>query len=134
MNEDTSDFRPAVPLKPYLLRAMVQWCEDNGLRPYLAVQVDDGVQVPREYVHDGQIVLNVSSEAAHNADFGNEEITFAARFGMQASEIRIPVRAVIAAYPAECPQAGFSLSYEPPADTQPERPKGGKRLNIQKIK
>ncbi|MCI6531282.1 MAG: ClpXP protease specificity-enhancing factor SspB [Mesosutterella sp.] len=131
---DTSDFHPAVPLKPYLIRAMVQWCEDNGLRPYLVIQVDDGVQVPREYVRDGQIVLNVSAEAAHNADFGNEEITFAARFGMQASEIRIPVRAVIAAYPAECPEAGFCLDYKPAADAQPVQTGSGKRLNIQKIK
>ena len=105
-----------IPLKPYLVRAMIQWCEDNGLRPYLAVQVDEEADVPREYVSDGHIVLSVSSEAIDRPDFGNDCFEFFARFGEQARHLAVPVRAIVAAYPAERPELGLAFSYEPPAE------------------
>lgn len=107
-----------IPLKPYLVRAMVQWCEDNGLRPYLAVQVDDEAVVPQEFVKDGHIVLNVSGEAIGQPDFGNDCFEFSARFGGKPQRISLPVRAIVAAYPAERAELGLAFGYEPPVTPQ----------------
>ena len=68
-----------VSTKPYLIRAIHEWCTDQGFTPYLAVPVDARTRVPREYVKDGQIVLNVA-RCDHQLQMGNEEITFQARF------------------------------------------------------
>ena len=65
---------------PYLIRALYDWCTDNGLTPYVAVLVDDSVQVPREYVKNGEIVLNISFDATSSLKLGNEFIEFKARF------------------------------------------------------
>jgi stringent starvation protein B len=66
--------------KPYLIRAIHQWCEDSGYRPYLAVMVDERTQVPREFVRNGEIVLNVSAVATNRLQLGNDLIEFEARF------------------------------------------------------
>lgn len=87
--------------RPYLIRALYEWCTDNGLTPYVAVQVDDTVQVPREYVKDGEIVLNISFDATSALKLGNELIAFSARFAGKAREIMIPVDRVIAIYARE---------------------------------
>ena len=125
---------PAIPVKPYLIRALAQWCEDNGYSPYLMVQFDDEVEVPSEFVENGRIVRDISEEATHSLDLGNEVIMFAARFGDAAREIRIPVRAVLAIYPAENPQYGMGFPYEPPVqEAAPEKVQ--KRASfIQKVK
>jgi len=99
--------------KPYLLRAIHQWCSDNGFTPYLAVTVDAGVRVPREHVRDGQIVLNVDYEATANLVFGNDLITFQARFSGVAREVSIPVANVIAIYARE---NGAGMAFEPEAE------------------
>ena len=73
--------------RPYLIRALYEWCTDNGFTPYVAVAVDDSVQVPREYVKDGEIVLNVSFDATSSLKLGNEFIEFKARFAGTPREI-----------------------------------------------
>ncbi|MEA3393300.1 MAG: ClpXP protease specificity-enhancing factor SspB, partial [Pseudomonadota bacterium] len=62
--------------RPYLIRALYEWCTDNGFTPYVAVRVDETVQVPREYVKNGEIVLNVSMDATSSLKLGNEFIEF----------------------------------------------------------
>ena len=87
--------------KPYMIRALHEWCTDNGFTPYIAVVVDDTVQVPREYVNNGEIVLNISFDATSNLQLGNEFVVFKARFGGVAREISVPIARVIAIYARE---------------------------------
>lgn len=87
--------------RPYLVRALHDWCTDNGFTPYLAVYVDRSVQVPQEYVKNNEIVLNVSFEATSQLQLGNEYIEFKARFGGKARDIVVPVDHVIAIYARE---------------------------------
>lgn len=87
--------------RPYLIRALYEWCTDNGLTPYVAVLVDDSVQVPREYVKDGEIVLNISFDATSALKLGNEFIEFKARFAGVAREIMVPISRVLAIYARE---------------------------------
>lgn len=95
--------------KPYLLRAIYEWCVDQGYTPYLAVVVDRDTQVPQPYVKDGQIVLNISPEAAHQLVIGNETITCSARFGGVAQALSVPVDAVAAIYAKE---NGHGMAFE----------------------
>lgn len=99
--------------RPYLIRALYEWCTDNGLTPYVAVRVDDSVQVPREYVKDGEIVLNISFDATSALQLGNEFIEFKARFGGKPREILVPVGRVIAIYARE---NGQGMAFPPPVD------------------
>ena len=87
--------------RPYLIRALYEWCTDNGFTPYVAVLVDESVQVPREYVKNGEIVLNISFDATSSLKLGNEYIEFKARFSGTAREIVVPVSHVIAIYARE---------------------------------
>jgi stringent starvation protein B len=87
--------------RPYLIRALYEWCTDNGLTPYVAVLVDDSVRVPREYVKDGEIVLNISFDATSSLKLGNDFIEFKARFAGTPREILVPVARVIAIYARE---------------------------------
>ena len=87
--------------RPYLIRALHDWCTDNGFTPYLAVYVDSSVQVPMEYVKNHEIVLNVGFEATSGLQMGNEFIEFKARFGGVAREIMVPVDHVVAIYARE---------------------------------
>ena len=87
--------------RPYLLRALHDWCTDNGFTPYIAVHVDDKVQVPMEYVKNNEIVLNVGFEATSALQLGNEAIEFKARFGGVAREIVVPIDHVVAIYARE---------------------------------
>lgn len=87
--------------KPYLIRAIHEWCMDQGFTPYLAVAVDATTRVPREFVKEGEIVLNVGYDATHQLTLGNEEITFQARFNGVAFPVSIPVAAVAAIYARE---------------------------------
>ncbi len=87
--------------RPYLIRALYEWCTDNGLTPYVAVLVDDSVQVPREYVKDGEIVLNISFDATSSLKLGNDFIEFKARFAGTPREILVPIGRVIAIYARE---------------------------------
>ena len=96
-----TDAQEPTSTRPYLIRALYEWCTDNGFTPYVAVQVDDTVQVPREYVKDGEIVLNISFDATSSLKLGNDFIGFSARFAGTAREIMVPVDRVIAIYARE---------------------------------
>ncbi len=87
--------------RPYLLRALHEWCTDSGFTPYVAVLVDETVQVPMEYVKNGEIVLNVGYDATAGMTLGNEFIEFKARFGGVPREIIIPISRVMAIYARE---------------------------------
>jgi len=87
--------------RPYLVRALHEWCTDNGFTPYVTVSVDDSVQVPREYVNNGEIVLNVSFDATSGMQLSNEFIQFKARFGGVARDIVVPMGRVMAIYARE---------------------------------
>jgi stringent starvation protein B len=105
------------PTRPYLIRALHEWCTDNGFSPYLAVQVDASVQVPAEYVKNGEIVLNVSFDATSGLRMGNDFIEFKARFGGVARDIMVPVDHVIAIYARE---NGQGMAFPAPAPARLE--------------
>jgi len=90
-----------VSTKPYLIRAIHEWCVDQGFTPYLAAVVDSNTLVPPGAARDGQIVLNVGYDATHELSIGNELITFQARFGGVAHSLAIPVGNVVAIYARE---------------------------------
>lgn len=106
------DAQNSTSTRPYLIRALYEWCTDNGFTPYVAVQVDDTVQVPREYVKEGEIVLNISFDATSSLKLGNEFIEFSARFAGTAREIMVPVDRVIAIYARE---NGQGMAFPQPA-------------------
>lgn len=97
--------------RPYLIRALYEWCTENGFSPYLAVQVDASVRVPMDHVKNGEIVLNISFDATSGMQLGNEFIEFKARFGGVAREIVIPVTHVTAIYARE---NGQGMAFPPP--------------------
>jgi stringent starvation protein B len=102
--------------RPYLIRALYEWCTDNGFTPFIAVQVDDSVRVPQEYVKDGEIVLNVSFDATSALQLGNEFIEFKGRFGGVARDILVPVHRVLAIYARENGQGmAFPVTAAPDA-------------------
>jgi stringent starvation protein B len=102
--------------RPYLLRALHDWCTDNGFTPYVAVHVVAGVQVPMEYVKNNEIVLNVSFEATSGLQLGNEFIEFKARFGGITREIVVPVDHVVAIYARE---NGQGMAFPVPTSAPP---------------
>jgi len=104
--------------KPYLLRAIYEWCTDNGFTPYLAAQVDAHTRVPQQFVKNGEIVLNISFEATSGLKMDNEFVNFNARFGGVSREISVPVENVIAIYARENGQGmAFEVSKHAQADT-----------------
>ena len=127
--------------RPYLIRALHEWCGDNGLTPYVAVRVDESVQVPREFVKNGEIVLNISSDATSALQIDNEFIAFKARFAGVAREVIVPVNRVMAIYAKENGQGmAFPLEAAPdegapevlaafaPQEAQAAPPKPGLQL------
>ena len=98
-----------IPTKPYLLRALFEWCVDNGYTPHLAVKVDSRTQVPSEYVKGGEITLNISPNAVHKLQMGNELIEFSARFGGVARQISVSVTNVYALYARE---TGHGMTFD----------------------
>ena len=101
--------------RPYLIRALHDWCTDNGFTPYVAVFVDATVQVPAEYVKNNEIVLNVGFEATTGLKLGNDMIEFKARFGGVSRDISVPVDHVIAIYARE---NGQGMAFPMPTDGQ----------------
>ncbi|MGI4813287.1 MAG: ClpXP protease specificity-enhancing factor [Janthinobacterium lividum] len=87
--------------KPYLIRALHEWCSENGFTPHLAVRVDASTRVPKNFVRNGEIVLNVSYDATNQLKLGNDFIEFTARFSGQAFPIEVPVENVLAIYARE---------------------------------
>ena len=118
--------------KPYLIRAIYDWCTDNGYTPYLSVRVDANTRVPKAFVKNGEIVLNISMDAVQHLQMENEEISCGGRFGGVAHKIVVPVAAVIGIFAKETGQglafqgqestsAGQEVSgdEEPPDETPP---------------
>ena len=144
-----------VSTKPYLIRAIYEWCVDQGFTPYLATVVDEHTRVPPGYAKDGQIVLNVGPEATHQLAMENEFISFQARFGGVQHSLLVPVANVLAIYarengqgmafevggeegPGADEEAGTATAPEDsatdkggPAEPPPTRPRG-KHLKIVK--
>lgn len=128
-------------MKPYLLRAVHQWCTDQGHTPYLAVAVlGDRIRVPMEYVKDNEIVLNVSYNATRDMLIENDFITFSARFNGVPQDIVIPIGNVIALFARE---NGMGMNFEavidedtpppsPPENGDDTRPKGRAKLQVVK--
>lgn len=110
--------------RPYLLRAMHEWISDSQCTPHIVVDAGvAGVDVPRQYVQDGKIVLNVSWSATAQLQIGNEELSFSARFGGNSMQVRVPIAAVLAIYARESGQ-GMVFSEEP-GEPPPEGPAPG---------
>lgn len=93
-----------ISTRPYLIRAIYEWCADNGLTPYMAVRVNEQTEVPVAHVKDGEIVLNISSGAVRNLELGNEYITCSGRFGGSSFNLIVPVNAVIGIFAKETGQ------------------------------
>ncbi|TSE22458.1 ClpXP protease specificity-enhancing factor [Tepidimonas aquatica] len=108
-------------LRPYLVRAVHEWCTDHGFTPYMAVAVDARVQVPREYVRNGEIILNVSYDATANLRIDNEVVTFRARFGGVPRDVVVPIGNVVGIYARE---NGQGLAFPHP-DPVPEDEEDG---------
>lgn len=111
----------ATSTKPYLLRALYEWCVDNGFTPYISVMVDARTLVPMEYVRDGEIVLNIGPLAASRLVIGNDIIECSARFSGVARELSIPVSVVAAIYARENGQ-GMSFEIDKPEAPPPQPP------------
>jgi len=90
-----------IPSKPYLVRALHEWCSDNGYTPYILVEVGSDTRVPHAYVHEGHITLNVSALATQHLIMDNETISFQARFGGVTEHVAVSMRAVQAIYARE---------------------------------
>jgi stringent starvation protein B len=130
--------------RPYLIRAMYEWCVDNGFTPYLLVHVDARTRVPAGYTKDGQIVLNVGAGATRNLTLDNDVIKFAARFGGVSQEISVPVERVAAIYARENGEGmQFPVDnaagphhtvpeHQPDGPEPPEPPKNRPKLQIVK--
>lgn len=103
--------------KPYLIRALCEWCADNSLTPLINVRVDAATKVPKAFVRDGQIVLNIAEHATHQLTITNEEITFQARFGGVAQALYIPIQNVTGIFARE---VGQGMSFELEADQAQE--------------
>lgn len=118
-----------IPARPYLLRAMYEWLVDNHLTPYVLINAEDElVEVPRNYVENGKIVLNLSPSAIHELLMDNEWLSFNARFSGRSFSIMVPMRAVLAIFAREASDKGMVFQPEefeqtPPPATPP--PSGG---------
>jgi stringent starvation protein B len=135
--------------KPYLVRAICEWCADNGLTPYLAVKVNPQTRVPASFVKNGEIVLNISTTATRKLTVDNEWIQFAARFNGSSQEVSVPMSAVSGIFAKETGY-GFAFtiaadpaaaladatapkdvdSIEPPQEHEASRPKRPSHLQV----
>jgi stringent starvation protein B len=113
--------------RPYLIRALYEWCTDNGLTPYIAVLADDTVRVPREYVENGEIVFNISADATGGLKLGNEFVEFKARFAGVAREIMVPIDRIIAIYARE---SGQGMAFPVAVPTVDDDDAGGADLKL----
>lgn len=139
--------------RPYLVRALYEWIVDNGFTPYMLVDTSlDVVEVPRAFVENGRIILNISPEATHSLVLGNEAVTFNARFSGTAMDVHVPVVSVLAIYarengqgmmfgeqddnptdPGAGPGSGPSVA-KSDSDKRPKAPPETKRPNLKIVK
>src|SRR5690625_3448505 len=109
--------------RPYLVRAFYEWITDNGLTPYILVDIErEGLQAPLEYADSGKLVLNIAPRAVRNLQVDNEYITFNARFGGNARDVFVPMPAVLAIYARENGQGMlFGEGEDSNGDTPPDK-------------
>ncbi len=129
--------------RPYLIRAICEWCGDSGLTPYLSVKVDAQTRVPSEYVKNGEIVLNISRDATHRLTIGDDAVQFTARFNGVSRECSIPVGAVVGVFARENNQGLFfqaetaaqpAVAAAPPAESPATPPTNGGKPKLQIVK
>jgi stringent starvation protein B len=123
--------------RPYLIRALYEWLVDNRQTPYFLVDADrQGVVVPRDYVEDGRIVLNLAPGAVRDLDLGNDFIRFSARFSGQAMDVIFPPSAVLGVYSRENGQGMLFPDEDTPgpSDDTPPAPPGGGRPTLKVVK
>jgi len=99
--------------KPYLVRAICEWCADNGLTPYLAVKVNAETRVPQSFVKNGEIVLNISHSATRKLTVDNDFIRFTARFNGVSQEVLVPMATVAGIFAKE---TGYGFAFSVPQD------------------
>ena len=114
--------------KPYLVRAICEWCADNGLTPYLAVRVNAQTRVPAAFVKNGEIVLNVSPTATRKLTIDNQWIHFTARFNGSSQEVAVPIGAVIGIFAKE---TGYGFSFSAPDDPVAALASGGMSRDLE---
>lgn len=136
---------PMSSSQPYLIRAIYDWIIDNNFTPYLLVNAEnDYAMIPRDYVEEGKIVLNINPSAISDLQLGNDYIMFNARFSGKAMEVSVPIVAVLAIYARENGQGMMfdennnNLPPTPPEDTpppdQPQQPKNSQKPQLKVIK
>jgi stringent starvation protein B len=141
----------SISTKPYIIRALHEWCVDNGLTPHLLVAVDAQTRVPMAYVKDGEIVLNLNYSATKNLLIANEAITFSARFGGVSNNLYVPISAVRGIFARENGQGMFfqaeaeenvmageteapDVTEQAPAKEPPEKPAAAKKPFLKLVK
>jgi stringent starvation protein B len=134
------------PRRPYLLRAMHEWISDSSCTPHIVVDASaPGVEVPRHYVRDGKIILNVSWTATAQLKMTNDDVSFQGRFGGASMMVRVPLAAVLAIYARETGQgmifteddgkaAPATSGQEPPDEPRPPSSGGPKRAKLKVVK
>jgi stringent starvation protein B len=126
------------PSRPYIMRALYEWIVDNDCTPYVLVDATvTDVMVPQQFVKDSQIVLNISPGAVMDLNIANDAMAFNGRFGGVATDIYVPIAAVVGIYARENgqgmvfePEESTPPPEEPPPD--PIKPKSGPALKIVK--
>lgn len=108
--------------KPYLIRAIYEWCADAGFTPYIGVHVDQNTRVPMEYVKNGEIVLSISMQATRDLTIGNDIVQFSARFGGVSREIAVPIYAVASIFARENGKGMYFEPESPPLAMVPATP------------
>jgi stringent starvation protein B len=115
-----------VPMKsrrPYLLRAMHEWISDSAQTPHIVVDATlQGVEVPRQYIQGGKIILNVSNHATSGLVLGNDVVRFRARFGATTYDVSVPIVAVLGIYARETGQGMIFSDADAPPPQPPESP------------
>ena len=130
----TAAAAPQTSRRPYLVRAMHEWMTDNNQTPHLVVDAGvAGAELPRAYVRDGRITLNVSWQATQSLKLGNDWIEFSARFGGVPQQVRVPVAAVLGIYARETGQ-GMLFQDDGDAPPPPEPDDSGSRPRLRVVK
>lgn len=140
--DNETPITPMTSSQPYLIRAIYDWIIDNDFTPYLLVNAEnDYAMIPREYVEDGKIVLNINPSAISDLQLGNDYIMFNARFSGKAMEVSVPIAAVLAIYARENGQgmmfdeSNNTLPPTPPEDTtSPNKPQKTKKSEKPQLK
>ena len=120
-----------VSTKPYFIRALYEWCTDNGYTPHISVVVDHHARVPQEFVRNGEIVLNISALATNQLAIQNDYVEFQARFGGVAREVYVPIANISAIYARETGHGmAFSVDLSGSQETEPVTPENSTKAPV----